>query len=87
MGYQSIITKYIPCTNTRGSRIKAETASGLSVTIPYPHEYSGADCHFQAVKELLKKQGLKWSNEWYCSSLKNGYVFIPKDSEVFSIND
>lgn len=56
----AIHTKYISATNTRGSRIKAYTVSGFSVTIPYPHEYSYEVCHFQAVKALVEKHKLDW---------------------------
>jgi hypothetical protein len=57
---QAIHTKYIPCTNTKGSRIKAYTASGFSATIDYPHELSGHLCHFEAVKALVSKNKLIW---------------------------
>lgn len=51
---QAIHTKYLPCTNTRGSRIKATCERG-SLTIPYPHELSGDDVHREAVRQLLER--------------------------------
>ena len=65
----AIHTKYIPPTNTRGSRIKAYTApwgdrKGFEVTIAYPY---GAECltdtHFEAVKALVAKHKLDWRLE------------------------
>jgi hypothetical protein len=62
----AIHTKYIGPTNSRGSRIKAYTASwgdrkGFEVTIPYPHHESGHMCHFEAVKALIIKHNLDWT--------------------------
>jgi hypothetical protein len=72
----AIQTKYIGATNTRGSRIKAWTENGQSVSIPYPHEYSHEVCHFQAVKALVKKHGLDWDlTDMRYGSTDKGYVF------------
>jgi hypothetical protein len=51
---QAIHTKYLPATNTRGSRIKATCERG-SITIPYPHELSGDECHREAVRQLVAR--------------------------------
>lgn len=64
----AIHTKYIGPTNTRGSRVKAYTCGagsikGFEVTIPYPHELSGEQVHFAAVKALVKKHNLNWNLE------------------------
>ena len=74
----AIHTKYISPTNSRGSRIKAYTTSGFSVTIPYPYEHSYEVCHFQAVKALIEKHKLDWdlSNMRYGDSADGkGYSF------------
>ena len=74
----AIHTKYISPTNSRGSRIKAYTTSGFSVTIPYPYEHSYEICHFQAVKALIEKHKLDWnlSNMRYGDSADGkGYSF------------
>ena len=60
---QAIQTKYLPATNTRGSRIKATCAAG-SVTIGYPHELSGQAVHRAAAEALAAK--LDWT-------IANGY--------------
>lgn len=70
---QAIITKYLPVTNNRGSRIKAQCAAG-SVTIDYPHELSGMDCHAKAAKALVAKLG--WNGAHYGGLL--GGLIVPK---------
>ena len=76
--YKAIETKYLPATNTRGSRIKAFCEAG-SVTIGYPHEYSGAECHWQAAKKLIER--LNWGGKWYAGGTQKGYVFVAKHSD------
>ena len=79
----AIQTKYLPVTNATGSRIKAFTEDGRSATIPYPHEFSGHVCHFQAVKALAKKHKLDWDlDKMRYGGIKNGYVFCFSDSIV-----
>jgi hypothetical protein len=51
---QSIVTKYLPPGNVRGSRIKATCERG-SITVRYPHELSGKDVHIYAKNELVKR--------------------------------
>lgn len=86
----AIHTKYIGPSNTRGARIKAYTASwgdikGFEATIPYPHELSYAECHFQAVKALVAKHGLNWNLEgmrYGDSADGRGYSFCFDCSKV-----
>jgi len=82
---QSINTKYLSPTNTQGARIKATTASGISATVSYNHEFEGAAVHFEAVKALCKKLG--WSGEMVAGSTKDGYnfTFIDQRTQKFSI--
>lgn len=84
---QSIITKYLPATNTRGARIKA-TASGCnrSVTISFPYEraFDSDGAHWHAAKTLLAE--LPWPNvKWHCGNTKTGCVFVPDSNSTFSI--
>lgn len=51
---QAIITKYLPATNTKPSRIKATCARG-SVTQSYPHEFSGDACHAYVANMLAQR--------------------------------
>ena len=75
-----IKTKYLPATNTRGSRIMAE-ANGFKVTIPYDYALSNEKLHFKAVQALVAKHNLSWdiSNMGYGSDNK-GYYFTFNDS-------
>jgi hypothetical protein len=75
---QAIITKYLPATNCRGSRIKATCEAG-SVTIGYPHELSGMAVHAAAAKALVEKLG--WGFAHYGDLMggqlpSNDYVFV-----------
>lgn len=51
---QAILTQYLPATNTKPSRIKAECERG-SVIVSYPHDLSGADCHVFAADVLVQR--------------------------------
>jgi hypothetical protein len=46
-----IKTKYIPATDTAGSKIRA-TGGGRSCSIPYPYELSGEAVHRAAAEKL-----------------------------------
>lgn len=56
---QAIITRWLPLTNTRNSRIKATCTAG-SVTIPYEHKMSRGANHLFAATALANK--LQWLN-------------------------
>jgi len=72
---KAILTKYLPCTNTKGSRIKAWTEGGNQITIPYPHELSGQDVHELAAQSLVDK--MEWKNiKLYGGGIENGYAFV-----------
>ena len=80
----AIHTKYLPATNTKGSRIKAYTRY-LNVTIPYPYELNGELCHFKAVRALVSKHKLDWdlSDMRFGDGVNVGdYVFCFADSKV-----
>jgi len=53
---QAIITKYLPATDTKGSRYKATTEAG-SVIVPYDHSRDAEANHIAAAKALCKKMG------------------------------
>jgi hypothetical protein len=83
----AIHTKYIPSTNTLGARIKAYTLNGkgFKATIPYPLELSGVACHFEAVKELVKKNNLDWNTDgmrYGDSSDNKGFSFCFDSSKL-----
>ena len=62
----AIHTKYLSATNTSGSRIKAYTCNGMGLkgfqaTISFPYGLELVPAHFEAVKELIKKNKLDWN--------------------------
>ena len=72
---QSITTKFLGPTNARGSRIKATTTSGKSVTLSWAYELNGGANHDLAAKTLAEKLG--WKGKWYSASVKDGgYVYV-----------
>ncbi len=91
---QCILTRFIPCTASKGSRIKAEWSVGgfskQSVTIPYPHELSSGEGHLKAACMLLKANN-RYNDEqslfdYYAEA---GYKLIQSETEkgyVFSID-
>ena len=71
----AIVTRYLGPTNYRGARIVADAGMKRRVTIGYPHEYSGAETHFQAARALCAKFG--WHGELVAGGLEDGnYVFV-----------
>jgi len=93
---QAIITKYLPATNTRGSRIKASCERG-SVTISYPYELAmGEEVHRHGAKCLLAKFNAEdkakyggecgWNRPFVSGGLPDGswaHVFVvPTESGV-----
>jgi len=86
---QTITTKYLGATNNgRGARIKATTSSGVSKTISYPYELSGAACHIKAVKELNKSFKFPWVGEYIYDSSDTGYIFMyMNDKQVIYLYD
>jgi hypothetical protein len=72
---QAIVTKYLGPTNFRGSRIKATSASGLSVTVSYRSELSADQNHLDAALTLCRK--LNWlQGSLHMGGLETGYVFV-----------
>ncbi len=71
---QAITTKHLPATNTKPARVKATTASGISLTKSYPidgdHEYG----HKNAALALCQKLG--WTGEIVGGATRDGYVFV-----------
>ena len=81
---QAIETKYLPATNTRGSRIKATSASGKSITRPYPHELpEGENAHWHVAHELAKSFG--WHGNWSGGSTRDGYTFVRESGVTWKV--
>jgi len=73
---QTISTKYIGPTNTRGSHIVAKTSEGKSKTISYDYELDAIDSHLKAVKALKKSLGRGWSKQMTCGGTKTGLCCV-----------
>lgn len=83
---QAIISKLLPPTNFKPSRIKASCARG-SIVVSYPHEFSGDACHAYAanllcerfVAEDVKQYGTKpeknpWARKRIMGTIPSGDV-------------
>ena len=89
---QSITTKYLSLTNTRGSRIKA-TASGAGTGYSHTHDWDYAlgttDNHIEAAKALVVK--LQWDTlegPWTGGGYKDGgMVFVHDSGDNFTFDD
>jgi len=61
--YQTIQTKWISPSNFRGTRIKAKTASGISIVRGYDYSLNIGANHAKVARELQEK--MKWVGETY----------------------
>lgn len=78
---QAITTKVLPPTDTKGTRIKAKTASGLSVTLPWNYEWDELNNARHAVKTLIATKGNDgWHGIWLAAATANGYMFCRDDN-------
>lgn len=71
---QAIVTKYLGPTNKRGARVKATSASGQSLTIPWRSELDEELNHRIAAENLRDK--LQWKGKLVSGELKSGFVFV-----------
>lgn len=78
---QAIQVKYMPATNTRGTRYKAWSYSGQSVTVSMDYSKEDSQNAGRAAMELLKK--LEWNGSWLGGTLPNGdYCFVCMDANT-----
>ena len=80
----AIQTKFLPCTNHKGARVKAWACGrAWSVTIPYDYSGSHEMPHYRAVQALIEKHKLEWDiNNMRFGGVENGYVFCFDASKV-----
>lgn len=85
----AIETKYLPATNTRGSRIKAFTCNNDNITMPFDCSLSTLSAHFEVAKALMKTHYKAVSDSdienMRYGSTKSGYVFCFDQSKVSNI--
>lgn len=70
----AILTKYLGATNSRPSRVKAYTESGLQVTIPWEYGLNVEGNHLAAAQKLAHK--MDWAGRWVGGGTKEGYAFV-----------
>jgi hypothetical protein len=80
---KAIETKYLPCNNTKGPRIKAYAEGDNSITISYPHE--SRNPHADAALALARKMGWKGTLVSGGKADWRGRVFCFLDSDKFTI--
>ena len=72
---QTITTKYLGPTNTKGTRIKANhTGEEKSVTVSYNYALSNEGNHKEAAAALAKK--LEWHGEYLGGHTKDGMIWL-----------
>lgn len=70
----AIQTRYIGPTNTRGSRYKAFTESGRSITVHAADNLSSQENHRAAALALQEKMG--WMDDLIEGGTTEGYVYV-----------
>lgn len=79
---RTITTKYFGPTNSKGSRIKATSNSGESLTIPYYSEL-GFNSHSEAALRLARKLG--WQGSIIEGESSKGCVYILSSGTHYKI--
>ena len=83
---KAIVTKYLPCTDTKGSRIKASDEDGNSVIIGFPHElsWSNGENHAKAAIALCRKMG--WKGELIRGCLRKTWVHVFVAGDIVDVD-
>lgn len=82
---KAIVTKYLPATNYRPSRIKASDCDGNSVTIPYDSASTDGAAFAKAAVALCHKMGWTYGGKLISGGMSNGYVFVFEKSDSFEV--
>lgn len=76
-GRQTIHTKVLPTTNTKGTRVKATATSGLSVTVQYGYEGLEEE-HSYAMRVLCERRGWDYT-KFIGGKVNEGVVWVYDD--------
>lgn len=78
---KAITTKFLPCTNNRGSRIKADDGDGNTITISNDASlsWSNGENHAKAAVALCRKMGWKGVLIRGCTAKTWVHVFAEGD--------
>jgi hypothetical protein len=72
---QSITTKYLGPTSSRGAHILARATGGVRLTRPWDYSTDQDDNHRNAALALASR--LRWFGDWWGATLnKNGNVYV-----------
>lgn len=80
---QAITTKRLPPTDHKATRIKATTASGVSVTLSWDYGCDELDNARRAVRQLIEsKLNDGWDGRYVAGATARGYAFVRADTAV-----
>ena len=80
---KAIFTRFIPCTNTKGSRIAAFDSDNNRVTIAYNHSAKNDDRYREAAIALVHK--MNWAPVVLAEGgTKEGSVFVMLPAQQFA---
>ena len=85
---KAIITKYLPATDTRPSRVKAFDGCGNGVTVLYDdggNDNAGNAPFARAAVTLCRKMGWTYGGKLISGGTKDGAVFVFANSESYEI--
>lgn len=82
---KAILTKIIPCTNTKPTRVKAYTEGGNSIIVSWSEceaygERTHEQTHLFAARKLCEK--MHWTGELIGGGTPGGYCFVFADSRI-----
>ena len=71
---KAITTRYLGCTDTKGSRFVATTEGGNRITISYDYSLNAEENHKRVALALCDK--MKWSKDIIGGGTDKGYVWV-----------
>jgi hypothetical protein len=82
---KTIETRYIPPSNTKGSRIMATDCGDHRIYVHTDHALQNDENHVAAARKLCEK--LAWHGEFVRGATKTGYVFVFAHDDRFTLGD
>lgn len=73
---QTIQSKYLNPTDTKGARIKATNECGMSNTVDFNYGVETKAAHIEAINALRVKLGDKWMAPMVVGSCNAGYIAV-----------
>jgi hypothetical protein len=82
---KAILTKVIPCTNTKPTRVKAYTEGGNSITLSWSECDNNGDgldgkAHLYAAQALANK--MQWPGKLLGGGTPEGYAFVFAETPI-----